>query len=91
MEIIVKAKLQGILEAYNIFIDDEKVAKIRGDKVTTLKVSDEEHTLQLKSANGKSSLIKIDKPQKENDILYLNFITHYSRAFKEGYFELVEE
>lgn len=90
MKIIVRAKLQGFLEAYNILIDGEKVAKIRGDKETTLEVSNEEHTFQLKSANGKSSVIKIQKPEKDEDVLRLNFITHYTYAFKEGYFELVE-
>ncbi len=91
MEIIVKVQLQGIFEAYNIFVDDEKVAKVRGEKETTLRVSDEEHTLQLKSGSGKSSPVKISKPSKENETMTLYFITHFSRAFKEGYFELVEE
>lgn len=91
MEIVVRAKLQGVLEAYNIFIDGEKVLKVRGNKETTLKVTDEDHTFQLKSANGKSSVIKINKPEKENEVLRLDFITHYFSAFKEGYFELVEK
>lgn len=56
-----------------------------------MKVTDEDHTFQLKSANGKSSVIKINKPEKENEVLRLDFITHYFSAFKEGYFELVEK
>ena len=89
MEVIIRAKLQGIFEAYNIMVDDEKVAKVRGNKTTTLKLSDEEHTLQLTGGSGKSSVIKLKKPTKKNEQLTLNFITHYSCAFKEGYFELL--
>lgn len=88
MELQISAKLQGMFEAYNIFIDGEKITKVRGNKITTLKVSDEPHTLQLKSGSGKSSIINIGKPEKENEIVKLNFITSYSRAFKEGYFKL---
>lgn len=90
MELQISAKLQGILEAYNILIDGEKVAKVRGNKVTTLRVSDEAHTLQLKSGSGKSSIINIGKPEKENEIVKLHFNTNYARAFKEGYFQLEE-
>jgi len=88
MELQISAKLQGVKEAYNIFIDDEKIIKVRGDKVTTLNVSDEPHTLQLKSGSGKSSIINIGKPDKENEIVKLNFSTSYARAFREGYFKL---
>lgn len=91
MEVIVSAKLQGIFESYNIIVDNEKVAKVRGDKSTTLKLSDEEHTLQLVGGSGKSSIIKISKPTKQNECIKLSFITHYFRAFKEGYFELLED
>lgn len=91
MEIIVGAKLQGIMEAYNIFVDGEKVAKVRGNKMTTLKVTDEEHQVQLKGANGKSSIIKISKPELANEKVTLKFNTNYGKAFKEGYFELMEE
>lgn len=87
MKIIISAKLQGLFESYKILVDDEVVQKVRGDKVTTLEVSDEEHTLQLKGGSGKSSIVKI-LPEDGKDTLNLHFITHYSRAFKEGYFEL---
>ncbi len=88
MKLIISAKVQGIFEAYKIFIDDEEIIKVRGDKKTTLEVSDEEHSLQLKSGSGKSSIVKI-KPEDGKDSLELYFITHFERAFKEGYFELV--
>ena len=88
MKIIINAKLQGIFESYKIIVDDEIVAKVRGNKETTLEVSNEEHTLQLKGGSGKSSVIKI-VPEDGKDEIYLNFITQYSKAFKEGYFELV--
>lgn len=90
MKLIISAQLQGIFEAYNIFIDGEKVIKVRGNKTTVLEVSNEEHTLQLKSGSGKSSIIKI-KPSDDSEEIELNFITHYFKAFKEGYFELVGE
>ena len=90
MEIIIRAKLQGLFESYNIFVDDKKIAKVRGNKETVLKVSDDAHTIQLKSGSGKSNLIKISKPLEENESIELSFITHFSRAFKEGYFDLVE-
>ena len=89
MNIVVSAKLQGIFESYNIFVDDEKVAKVRGNKTTTLKVDEGSHTLQLKGGSGRSSIIKIDG--EKGDTIELNFITHYSKAFKEGYFELLED
>ena len=88
MRLIISAKLQGVFESYKILIDDEVVAKVRGNKETTLEVSNEEHTLQLKGGSGKSSIIKI-APEAGRDETRLSFITHYSRAFKEGYFELV--
>ena len=91
MKLIICAKLQGVFEAYNIFVDGEKVTKVRGDKITTLKVSDEEHQVQLKSGSGKSSLIKISKPEKDDEEINLTFTTNYARSFKEGYFELMEE
>lgn len=91
MEVIISAKLQGVFEAYNIMVDGEKVAKVRGNKATTLKLSDEEHTLQLTGGSGKSSIIKLKPTTKNNEVLRLNFITHYSLAFKEGYFELLED
>ncbi|MBQ9072417.1 MAG: hypothetical protein IJY25_04600 [Bacilli bacterium] len=91
MELRISAKLQGIFETYNIFVDDEKIIKVRGNKTTVLSVSDEEHTVQLKGGSGKSSVIKISKPTKKDECIDLSFITHYSRAFKEGYFELIED
>ena len=91
MELKISAKLQGIFETYNILIDDEIAAKVRGNKATTLLLSDKEHFLQLKGGSGKSSIVKISKPSKKNECLSLSFITHYSKAFKEGYFELVED
>ncbi len=90
MEIKVKANV-NIMEAYNIFVDDEKVLKVRGNKVTTLKVSDDEHTLQLNGSSGKSSVVKISKPHSSNDIVSLEFNTDWACAFKEGYFKLVGE
>ncbi len=87
MKVIISAKLQGVFESYKILIDEETVAKVRGNKETTLEVSNEEHTLQLKGGSGKSSIIKI-KPEDGQDTIKLHFITHYARAFKEGYFEL---
>ena len=53
----IKADVQP-LEAYNIFIDEEKITKVRGNKITTLKVSDDDHEVQLKSMNGKSEIKK---------------------------------
>lgn len=91
MEIIVSVKLQGPAEAYNIFVDGEKIIKVRGDKDTTLKVTDDEHLLQLKSGSGKSSVVKINKPERENETIKLVFSTSYLRAFREGYFKLEEE
>lgn len=90
MKLVISAKLQGILEAYNIIVDDEKVAKVRGNKTTTLEVSDASHTLRLQGVNGKSSLIKISKPKNKDEEVILNFRTIYIRAFKEGYFQLEE-
>ena len=60
MELQISAKLQGMLEAYNIL------------------------------GSGKSSIINIGKPEKENEIVKLHFNTNYARAFKEGYFQLEE-
>ena len=39
MKLIISAKLQGMFESYNILVDDEKVAKVKGNKTTTLEVS----------------------------------------------------
>ncbi len=88
MKLIISAKLQGMFESYNILVDDEKVAKVRGNKTTTLEVEDSEHTLQLKGGSGKSSIIKISKPKSSDEEVVLNFTTSYAKAFKEGYFQL---
>lgn len=87
MKVIISAKLQGPFESYKIIIHDEVVTKVRGNKETTLEVSNEEHTLQLKGGSGKSSIIKI-VPENGKDELHLKFVTSYIKAFKEGYFEL---
>ena len=89
MKIIISAKLQGAFETYKILVDGKVITKVRGDKETTLEVSDEEHNIQLKSASGKSSIIQIS-PKEEKNIITLKFITKFTRAFKEGYFELME-
>ena len=89
MELVISARVQGILESYNIFVDDEKVAKVRGTKTTTLSLDAGKHTVRLKGGSGKSSIVKIEG--SDGDIIRLDFITHYSRAFKEGYFEVVED
>lgn len=88
MKLIITAKLCGGAEAYKIYIDGEAVVKVRGDKTTTLEVTNEKHTIQLKSGNGKSSIINISPENGEKE-LKLNFVTHYFRVFREGYFELV--
>lgn len=82
----IKADVQ-LLEAYNIFIDDEKVIKVRGNKTTTLKVSDNEHSFQLQSMNGKSELIKIPKPKEKDTVVVLSFTTNWFKTMKEGYFQ----
>ena len=89
MKIELSVEVQGLLESYNIFVDGEKVQKVRGPKTVIIEVEPGKHDLQLKSGNGKSSLIKIDG--KKGDAIELRFITHYFKAFKEGYFELVED
>ena len=91
MKLIISAKLQGIFETYNVFVDGEKVLKVRGDKETTLQMSDEEHQVQLKSGSGKSSIIKINKPKQPNETITLKFKTVPTRPFQEGYFELIED
>ena len=90
MELVISARVQGIFESYNIFVDDEKVAKVRGNnKKTTIRVEEGSHTLQIKGLNGKSSIVKIEG--KNGDRIELNFITHFFKAGSEGYFELVED
>ncbi len=37
MKIIINAKLQGIFESYKIIVDDEIVAKVRGNRKLHLK------------------------------------------------------
>lgn len=87
MEIIISVQVKPA-EAYNIIIDNEQAAKIRGNKITTVKLSNDNHTLQIKSMNGKSSLIKINQLEKQDKPMSFNFITNWSKAFKEGYYEL---
>ena len=48
MELVINVRVQGIFESYNIFVDDEKVAKVRGTKTTTLSLDAGKHTVQLK-------------------------------------------
>lgn len=89
MEIYISVDVQP-LEAYNIFIDGENAIKVRGNKTTRIKLSLEEHTLQIKSLSGRSNIIKINK-SNENEIMNLKFITNWAYAFKEGYYELEED
>ena len=84
----IKADVQP-LEAYNIFIDEEKITKVRGNKITTLKVSDDDHEVQLKSMNGKSEIIKISKVKNKDDTVTLSFTTDWSKTLKEGYFQQI--
>lgn len=89
MEIYISVDVQP-LEAYNIFIDGENAIKVRGNKTTRIKLSFEEHTLQIKSLGGRSNIIKINK-SAENEIMNLKFITNWLYPFKEGYFEFEED
>jgi len=90
MEIYISVDVQP-LEAYNIFIDGENAIKVRGNKTTRLKLSFEEHILQIKSlGGGRSNIIKINK-STENESIHLKFTTNWLYPFKEGYFEFEED